>query len=97
MTTSAELMRDCDPGMQPSAEQWVQFADKRVRMLAVLHRTCVLELEGQRVLVRLDQVEVGDPGRLLWQAKPGDSKQQTIFAANRRAQLRKQIRGAELE
>jgi len=90
-------MRDADPAMQPAPDQWVQFGAKRVRMLAVLDRTCVLELEGQRVLVRFDQVEVEDPGRLRWQNKPGDSRQQTVYAAKRAAQQRKRARDAERE
>lgn len=95
MTSLFDLMRDADPGMQPSSDQWVQFGGKRVRMLAALDRTVVIELDGQRVLVRFDQVEVDDPGQLRWENKPGDSKQQTVYAAKRRAQQRKQARDAE--
>jgi hypothetical protein len=96
MASLAALMAGADPGMQPSPDQWVQFGDRRVRMWAALDRTVVIEFEGQRVLVRLDQIEVEDPSQLRWENKPGDSRQQTVYAAKRRAQQRKQARDAEL-
>jgi hypothetical protein len=96
VTSLFDVMRDADPAMQPAPDQWVQFGGKSVRMLAALDRTVVIELDGQRVLVRFDQVEVEDPSQLRWENKPGDSTQQTVYAAKRRAQQRKQARDAEL-
>jgi hypothetical protein len=90
----ADVMGSADPAMQPAPDQWVRFGGKRVRMLAALDRTVVIELEGQRVLVRFDQVEV-DPDLLRWENRPGDSRQQTVYAAKRAAQQRKRVRDAE--
>jgi hypothetical protein len=82
--TLAEVMRDADPEREPSPNQTVIVEGKPTLALAFLDRTVVVEVDGERVLVRHDQVEVPDPPSLRWQPKSKVHAPRGAIAQHRR-------------
>jgi len=65
----ADVMRAADPRREPVPHQRASLdGETPVTMLAILDRTCVVLLDGERVLVRLDRLDV-DAENLHWQKK----------------------------
>jgi hypothetical protein len=65
----ADVMGKADPRREPRRDQAALLdGDTPVTMLAILDRTCVVLHDGERVLVRLDRLDV-DAEHLHWQKR----------------------------
>ncbi len=82
----ADVMGAADQFQEPVPDQ-IAILDgaREVQMCAVLDRTAVIELDGDRVLVALHRLDV-DPQRLLWQKKPLQASE--AFRLRRSARLK---------
>lgn len=70
----ADVMGAADGDQEPRRDQpAILDGEREVLMLAVLDRTVVVELDGERVLVRHERFDV-DPHRLQWQRKALSAK-----------------------
>jgi hypothetical protein len=82
VTSLADLMRTADPTLEPRRDQPVIVAGQAVVMLVVLDLTAVVVVDGERVLVRHDQVEIPAPDLLRWQ------RREAMTASERKHQAR---------
>jgi hypothetical protein len=65
----ADVLANADPMSEPARNQiGLLDGERTVVMRCVLDRTAVIELDGRRVLVRFDRLDV-DPATLCWQKK----------------------------